>query len=1139
MKSSFILSDIRNRLALMRTEQDTVDTFRGLFVFSSLLFLLTISLTLTEATFHFSGFVRTILVPSSVLLTLVAAGWFFVRPMLRLAEVTPSASDFELASRVGDFFPTIRDRLLNLLQLQKELEAGTSRYSPELIDASFYDLRDAVRSIDFEQAVDQTPLRVVRKNFLVVAIACVALFIMMPITLLEAANRLIFFGTEFIPPAQYVFEVSPGNKEVVKGENVTIAVRVSSSIVSPATLQRTPISLLWNKEGQTKSEEITLRADSNDVYQTILAGLRTTTEYYVRLDGVESESYKLVVIDRPMIRSFQIRLDYPSYTKLQPRLQDEFVGDIAALAGTRATATAISSKNLKDARIVFDNRTSTPMNIRGERFSTTFTIQRDGSYHVDVMDHEGLNNTDPVEYQVRLIPDESPTVAILFPGRNLDLAGDKSLPLLLQIKDDFGFSQLRLGYRIAHSRYEEITPHHTFVAIPLPSEITTLGEVVRLSAHGEVRFRWDLSRLKLVPEEVVEYFVEVFDNDAVNGPKAARSQFYLLRLPSLEEVFTDLKKGHEQSLDDLRKTLEEAKELKEKLETINQDLKKNKDFDWQQQKKVEEMAKKYQELQKKLDKVQQKVDEIVQQMQQHNVLSDETMQKYLELQQLMQQLDSAELEQLLKQMQQAMQNINKDQIQQALQQMTFSEERFRQSIERTMNLLKRIQIEQKLDELKKRAEQLRQTQDQLEQRANENERGKESDLARQQEDLVRQQQELERQAKDLEERMEEFFTEMPLDKLQQLNEKLRQQQLSEQMRKAASQLKQGQWQQAQQMQRQIGQQLQEYAEQLDALQQEMLQQQSQYVINELRKATNNLLELSKQEELLKQQSQSAPSNSLQLRQNAQDQMRVMQDLRNVVNSLSELSQRSFAVTPGMGRAISDALNRMQNAMRSLDIRNGAMASQEQQAAMAALNRAATQVQQAMQAMMQAQGSGGGLMQQLQMMAGQQMGINMQTQQLGDGMSQQRAADAARLAMEQEAIRKSLEQLNREAQTSGDREKILGDLERIADEMREVVTNLEQNQVNPETIQKQERILSRLLDASRSMRERDFEKRRKAQTGTQIARKSPSDIDPASLEGQNRLREDLLKAIEQGYSKDYQELIRKYFEELQKIRRPKP
>jgi hypothetical protein len=66
-----------------------------------------------------------------------------------------------------------------------------------------------------------------------------------------------------------------------------------------------------------------------------------------------------------------------------------------------------------------------------------------------------------------------------------------------------------------------------------------------------------------------------------------------------------------------------------------------------------------------------------------------------------------------------------------------------------------------------------------------------------------------------------------------------------------------------------------------------------------------------------------------------------------------------------------------------------------------------------------------------------------------------------------------------------------------------------------------------------MHERDYENNRKAETGTQIVRRSPSDIDPNSLEGRNQLREELLKALEQGYSKDYQELIRKYFEELEK------
>ena len=220
--------------------------------------------------------------------------------------------------------------------------------------------------------------------------------------------------------------------------------------------------------------------------------------------------------------------------------------------------------------------------------------------------------------------------------------------------------------------------------------------------------------------------------------------------------------------------------------------------------------------------------------------------------------------------------------------------------------------------------------------------------------------------------------------------------------------------------------------------------------------------------------------------------------------------------------------RMQSALKALETRSGGTASQEQRMAMESLNKAAMAVQQSMQEMMQSGGQGGGLMGQLQQMAGRQRSINMRTQGL---------EEAARLAAEQEALRKSLDQLNTEARASGEQQRILGDLERITQEMKEVVEDLEQGEVNPETVRKQERILSRLLDASRSAKERDFEKKRKAQTGRQIARPGPAELHPSTLEGKSRLREDLIKALEHGYSRDYQDLIRKYFEELQKGETP--
>jgi hypothetical protein len=264
-------------------------------------------------------------------------------------------------------------------------------------------------------------------------------------------------------------------------------------------------------------------------------------------------------------------------------------------------------------------------------------------------------------------------------------------------------------------------------------------------------------------------------------------------------------------------------------------------------------------------------------------------------------------------------------------------------------------------------------------------------------------------------------------------------------------------------------------------------------------------------------------------------MDIARDLSNVTDRMAGLSQKTFAISPEMGKAIGDAMRSMGNSVEALDVRNGQAAGGHQGAAMASLNEAARMMQGSLSAL--AQGSEGmgmgmaGLMQRLGQMTGQQQAVNQGTRDL-QGMSQQQAAEMARLAGEQGMVRKSLEQLAREAAASGALSRMLGDLQRLAQDMREVQTDLAQGNVNPETLRKQERILSRLLDSQRSMRERDFEQRRQAQAGRSIRREGPAALDPSTLEGRDRLRRDLLKALEEGYAREYEALIRKYFELLE-------
>jgi hypothetical protein len=241
----------------------------------------------------------------------------------------------------------------------------------------------------------------------------------------------------------------------------------------------------------------------------------------------------------------------------------------------------------------------------------------------------------------------------------------------------------------------------------------------------------------------------------------------------------------------------------------------------------------------------------------------------------------------------------------------------------------------------------------------------------------------------------------------------------------------------------------------------------------------------------------------------------------------------------MGKSIGNALSKMSQSIGSLSNRSTHVASGHQTEAMSSLNQTAHELQNAIKNMGNQGQQGQGmpsLLQQLGNMASQQQGINQGMMPFGSGSGQltpQQQAELSRLAGEQQAVRKSLDQLKEEAEKYGNQDRILGDLDKISKDMQEVIEEMRNKNVDENTIQKQERILSRLLDAQRSMRERDFEKQRKSNTGQDFTRESPKDIDFNLLNSKNKLQQDLLKAIESGFAKDYETIIRKYFESIEK------
>lgn len=1129
--TSHFHQELLTKLDAVRRKENRQSLLYGTLAVAMVVIILPLAAVLLEEIFLFGTLGRTLLAIGIAAAIALSAAWFIARPLLRIVRVLPRSSYSSLAVKAGDHFPAIKDRLLNALQLYESRDKLRPHYSLALIDAAFEDLFRQVKPLDFTDAVSGARVRTMRKFALYVFSVALLVLVVSPSGFLGSLNRIVHYGESFASPLPIRFLIEPGNTEVVRGQNVPVTIRTEGRPVRM-------IALFTRQVGQLEFESRNLRATPENEFRTELSAMKASTEYYAAAEDIKSTSYTIKVLDRPLIRDLHLTVASPAYTRIPPRTLDDNVGDVSAYPGSRISIRVHASKPLAAASMVFGDSTALRLAPSGAEAEGVFTVRKNTSYHLLLKDSDNLPNVDPVEYAVKVIPDEFPTAEILSPAKNIDLTEEMTLRLFIRIKDDFGFSRLHLAYRMAQSRYEKPAEEYSSIDIPLDKKITS---------PYDMWYEWDLSPLSLVPEDAVAYYVEVFDNDDVNGPKAGRSETYIVRLPSIEEVFSDVSQTHEQSVESMQSIAKETEQLKQDIEDLQRELKKKNDkMDWQQQKKVDEMVQRYDAMKKKIEETSQKMDEMVKKMEENKLLSNETLEKYLELNKLMEKLNSPELKDALKKLQESMKQLSPEEMRQAMNQLQFSEEQFRKSLERTIELLKRIHIEQKLDELVKRTEELKNRQEEIRNQAS-REPGKREELTARQQDLQKQMDSLQQEASSLEKMMEEFPKEMPTEEMSKANQQLAQQQIGKKMSRSAQQIQQGDMQGAQQNQQETEQNLEDFKQQMQQAQKSLRDRQMKQIANQLRKQLENVIELSKREEALKDETKQLDPNSQRFRENAQRQNEVMNDLGNVAEGLGEIGKKSFAVTPEMAREIGNAMSAMGESMRQMEGRNPAGSSGKQGKAMGSLNRAAMMMQGALGQMMGNSGQGmgmAGLMGMLGQMANAQGGINSGTEKAmgmgqgqGEGLTSQQQAEYGRLAAQQAAVQKSLKELSNEAKNAGEFSKLLGDLDKVAQDMQEVQTDLAQGNVNPNTLHKQERILSRLLDSQRSMRERDYEKRRKAEAGKDILHASPTEIDLTTQEGKNRLREEMLKVLEGKYSKDYEELIRKYFEQLQEEEKP--
>ena len=90
------------------------------------------------------------------------------------------------------------------------------------------------------------------------------------------------------------------------------------------------------------------------------------------------------------------------------------------------------------------------------------------------------------------------------------------------ISDDYGFTKMLAIYRLQRN------------------DSTIKGKIpIGISKNDLIQnfnFDIDFSFLDLKPSDIVYFYLEVYDNDAISGPKATKSREFEVKIPTKEEL---------------------------------------------------------------------------------------------------------------------------------------------------------------------------------------------------------------------------------------------------------------------------------------------------------------------------------------------------------------------------------------------------------------------------------------------------------------------------------------------------------------------------------------------------------------------------------------------------------------------------
>jgi hypothetical protein len=1034
-------------------------------------------------------------------LLLQVSGWFLSLALipitLILFRALPSRTILAAARQIEQGFPVLRRQLLPAVGLATGRADGRLGYSTELAGAAVDDAWTLLRPLATGRLLRWQRTRLGGTALLVVlALGGLAFVLARP--RLSEGLYLSFIPSRY--PLE--LEVSPGPARVEKGKPVELSVRVRSPFdIRQSVLERT------TPAGPRIRDVVPVR----DGLAAIELPVQSEFDYSFLVRRRRTPVFRIALQQPLEITALVFRYHYPSYSRLADASTQS--REIAALTGTRVSIEGSADQELASGDLVWsaDSGKPAPLVTKGKTFQGEFLVRRPAEFELLLQDVTGTAN-EPVRFRVTPIADEPPFVRLFAPGADLNLPSSMKVMLGANSVDDYGLSSIVLNY----------VRDSTTLSIPL--------KAIGGKLEDTTFYLWDVSRLDLLPGSSIRYYVTVFDNDAVSGPKSSRSESFVLRFPTLADLFTQAA-GKTAEIESLMTPLsEEQKRLQQESGKLDDALKRNRQLSWEEQQSLQNLMGNQDSLLSAVRKLRDDVRQAMSEMYQGAVLDSEAMAGLHELDTLLSQVLPKELLQALDSLRQSLSQGSPQSMQSALQKFQYTQSDIQKSIERAVDLLRRLRQEQELNSLVRRAEELDKEQDRILKNPN---RENNDQLAQREQQIG---EALDSMANQMQSLASETDDKQLAKELKDLAEQMARDSMSQQAQQAAGDFQQGLTRQARQKGQQLQSDLKSLLERLQQMKERRNQRQSADIAGRLLQAANDLLTISDAQEEIEQRL----DRTQDLADLVSEEQRLGDAARVVAETLAALSSRNMMVPPQLGQPVIRAMKNADDAAQALTASSASAARSNTQGMRSSLNQGIASILSTLEAAQQGGGFGSGMESMLdalsQALSGQMslgQGLSSLPIPMPGGMSAEQMQQWQELMARQQALREMLEQMMQQLgqQPGGTQPGMTGSVEAAIEEMKQLEQDLANLNPPRPLVERNERIVNKLLDAQRSIRQRDQTEQRESESGKAFvvpgSPKLPADLG----ERKKLLREQLMRALKEDFPREYEPYVKAYFDAL--------